>query len=107
MAPRFHALDDRDTVEKMRATRRRWRAVIDDADASETEREEARGELEEIGAWARKHVRGTEGNEQRQVWGFGRRSGGCWKKVAHEPRPGAGAVRGARGAVLVATVWPC
>lgn len=61
------AMDDRDTAAAMRGARRRCQGVIDDAGASEVEREEARTELEEIGAWARKHLRGTEGNEQRQV----------------------------------------
>lgn len=42
-------------------------AVIEDDGASEVEREEARAELEEIQDWAQKHMRGTEGNEQRQV----------------------------------------
>lgn len=61
------ALDDRETARAMGEARRRCQAVIDDADASEVEREEARGELEGIMEWARKHVRGTVGNEQRQV----------------------------------------
>ena len=61
------AVDDRETVREMGEARRKCQAVIDEEGASEVEREEARAELEEIGAWARKHVRGTEGNEQRQV----------------------------------------
>jgi hypothetical protein len=61
------AMDDRDTVRAMAEARRRCQAVIDDADVSEVERKEARAELEEIESWARKHLRGTEGNEQRQV----------------------------------------
>jgi hypothetical protein len=61
------ALDDRDSLEAMRLARRRCQAVLGDPDVSETEREEARAELESIDEWARKHGRGTEGNEQRQV----------------------------------------
>ncbi len=60
-------MDDAETLEAMRSARRKCEAVIDDDEASEVEREEARRELEEIEAWARKHLRGTEGNEQRQV----------------------------------------
>ena len=60
-------MDDADTAREMAAARGRCQAVIDDDGASEVEREEARAELEEIQDWARKHMRGTEGNEQRQV----------------------------------------
>ena len=58
---------DADTAREMALARRRCQAVIDDDGANEVEREEARAELEEIQDWARKHLRGTEGNEQRQV----------------------------------------
>ena len=61
------ASDDRETAQHMADARRKCQGVIDDANASEAERQEARDELEEILAWARKHLRGTEGNEQRQV----------------------------------------
>jgi hypothetical protein len=60
-------MDDKQSTDAMRLARRSCQAVIDDPDASQVEREEARGELEEIAAWARKHMRGTEGGEQRQV----------------------------------------
>ena len=60
-------MDDAETAREMAETRRRCQAVIDNEGASEVEREEARAELEEIEDWARKHMRGTEGNEQRQV----------------------------------------
>lgn len=61
------AMDDGETLEAMRDTRRRCQAVIDDPDASELERAEAQAELAEIDAWAQKHIRGTEAGEQRQV----------------------------------------
>jgi hypothetical protein len=61
------ASDDRETAQHMANARRKCQGVIDDANTSEAERQEARDELEEILAWARKHLRGTEGNEQRQV----------------------------------------
>ena len=61
------ATDDRETTQQMAEARRKCQGAIDDPDATETERQEARDELEEILAWARKHLRGTEGNEQRQV----------------------------------------
>ena len=61
------AMDDQDTVRSMAQARRKCHAVIDDTGASEAERDEAQAELEEINGWARKHMRGTEGNEQRQV----------------------------------------
>lgn len=61
------AMDDADTAREMATARRRCQAVIDDDGASEVERQEARTELEEIQEWAQKHLRGTEGNEQRQV----------------------------------------
>ena len=61
------AMDDAETAREMAAARRRCQAVIEDDGASEVEREEARAELEEIQDWARKHLRGTEGSEQRQV----------------------------------------
>jgi hypothetical protein len=61
------ASDDRDTARSMAEARRRCQEVIDDPEANEVERREAREELEEIVAWARKHLRGTEGSEQRQV----------------------------------------
>jgi hypothetical protein len=59
--------DDAERAREMAAARRRCQAVIEDDGASEVERQEARVELEEIEDWARKHMRGTEGNEQRQV----------------------------------------
>ncbi len=61
------AMDDADTARGMAEARRKCQAVLDDPSASEMERGEARAELEEIAAWARKHLRGTEGTEQRQV----------------------------------------
>jgi hypothetical protein len=61
------AMDERDTARAMGEARRKCKAVMDDPDRSEMERKEARVELEEIEEWARKHLRGTEGNEQRQV----------------------------------------
>ena len=60
-------MDDAERAQQMAAERRRCLAVIDDDGASEVERQEARAELEGIEDWARKHMRGTEGNEQRQV----------------------------------------
>ncbi len=60
-------MDDAERAQEMAAARRRCQAVIEDDGASEVERQEARAELEEIEDWARKHLRGTEGNEQRQV----------------------------------------
>jgi hypothetical protein len=61
------AADDREAARRMAETRRKCQAVIDDPGASEVERQEARGELDGIVEWARSQVRGTEGNEQRQV----------------------------------------
>ncbi len=61
------ALEDQATMEAKRRARRKCQAVLADARASEAERQEAQGELAEIDAWAWKHLRGTEGNEQRQV----------------------------------------
>jgi hypothetical protein len=61
------ALDDYDRVRWLGDSRRRCQAVVDDPNANETEKEEARAELEGIEDWARRHLRGTEGNEQRQV----------------------------------------
>ena len=61
------ALDDADTARAKREARRKCQALIDDPGAGEMERDEARAELDEIDEWARKHLRGTEGNEQRQV----------------------------------------
>lgn len=58
-------IDDRDTIRTLREARRNRQAVLDDAHATETERVEARAELDEIDAWARKHLRGTVRNEQR------------------------------------------
>ncbi len=60
-------MDDAETARGVAEARGKCRAVLDDPKASEMERDEARAELEEIEAWARKHLRGTEGNEQRQV----------------------------------------
>ena len=60
-------MDDGERALKMAAARRRCQAVIEDDGASEVERQEARAELEDIEDWARKHMRGTEGGEQRQV----------------------------------------
>jgi hypothetical protein len=60
-------LDDADTAREMAASRAECQGVIEDEGASEVEREEARAELERIEEWARKHLRGTESNEQRQV----------------------------------------
>jgi hypothetical protein len=60
-------MDDAESAVKMAAARRRCQAVIEDDGASEVERQEARAELEDIEDWARKHMRGTEGGEQRQV----------------------------------------
>ena len=56
------AMDDADTARGMAEARRKCQAVVDDSGASEMERDEARAELEGIEAWARKHLRGTEGN---------------------------------------------
>ena len=60
-------MDDAERAQEMAAARHRCQAVIEDDGASEVERREARAELEEIQDWALKHMRGTEGNEQRQV----------------------------------------
>lgn len=60
-------MDDAERAQEMAAERRRCQAVIEDDGASEVERKEARVELEAIEDWALKHMRGTEGNEQRQV----------------------------------------
>lgn len=60
-------MDDAERAQEMAAARRRCQAVIEDDGASEVERQEARAELEDIEDWARKYMRGTEGNEQRQV----------------------------------------
>jgi hypothetical protein len=61
------AIEDVETLRAMKQARRKCQRVIDDPEASEVERKEARSELDEIEAWARRHMRGTEGNEQRQV----------------------------------------
>jgi len=61
------AMDDRERADTMLASRRRCLATIDDPNSNPIEREEARAELDAIDDWARKHMRGTEGNEQRQV----------------------------------------
>ena len=60
-------MDDTERAQEMAAARRRCQAVIEDDGASEVERQEARAELEGIEDWARKYMRGTEGNEQRQI----------------------------------------
>ena len=61
------AADDEESFEGMRRAKRECQGLIDDADSSEAEREEARAEMVRIEEWARKHMRGTEGGEQKQV----------------------------------------
>jgi hypothetical protein len=61
------AVDDQETVRAMSEVRRRCRATLDDPDSTDLERREAQTELDEVSVWARRHMRGTEGNEQRQV----------------------------------------
>ncbi len=61
------ALDDAETAQAMREARRKCLAVMEDPGATELERQEAGAELEAVEAWARQHLRGTEGNDQRQV----------------------------------------
>jgi hypothetical protein len=61
------AADDAETVKAMRKSKRECEVVLEDANASEVERTEARDEMTKIEEWARKNLRGTEGNEQRQV----------------------------------------
>jgi hypothetical protein len=61
------ARDDAESARAQGQARRQCQAVLDDPSAGEVERQEASAELEAIDEWARKHLRGTEGNEQRQV----------------------------------------
>jgi hypothetical protein len=59
--------DDGESMAALRKARREYQAVLDDDDAMEDEKEEAQQKLEEINAWARKHVRGTVGGDQKQA----------------------------------------
>ena len=61
------AADDEESFEGKRRAERECQRVVDDPDSNEAEKEEARGEMERIEEWARKHLRGTEGGEQKQV----------------------------------------
>ena len=61
------AADDGESLAALRKARREHLAVMEDEDAPELEKEEARRELESINAWARRHARGTEAGEQRQA----------------------------------------
>jgi len=60
-------IDDGETFAGKNKARRECLAVIDDSGSSEAEKKEAQTELDGIDAWARKHLRGTEAGEQRQV----------------------------------------
>jgi hypothetical protein len=61
------AADDAEEFEGKRKAKLEWQRILDDPDASEPEQREARAEMGKIEDWARKHLRGTEGGETKQV----------------------------------------
>ncbi len=61
------AADDPESFAGKKKAERECRAILEDDSATEVEKAEASLELADIGDWARKHLRGTEGNEQKQV----------------------------------------
>jgi hypothetical protein len=61
------AADDEELYRRNLKAKMDCQREIDDPDTNETMRKEAKAELEQIDNWMRKHSRGTEGPEEKQV----------------------------------------
>jgi len=59
--------DDQETLARQGQVRRGCQAILEDETASALEQAEAQRDLDKINDWVRKHQRGTEAGEQKQV----------------------------------------
>ncbi len=60
-------LDDQETTARQAEIFHRCAAILEDDSASALEKAEAQRELDEVQAWAKRHQRGVEAGEQKQV----------------------------------------